>query len=1617
MNGGPAPPGYALVCQNVRGLTPAKLVGLLPWLRDNHVDIAVLTETQTAADPADMLRQQPGAGVLWPRAQFFHCPGHGHTGGITIILSPSLSATAPTVIDVGHASGRILRLDLALGGELVSLLGVYAPAQPTGRAHFFDTELRAALPADGRPVLVGGDFNCVLSEEDVVRRPHSPAPGSRSRFAGAATLKLLMEAHCLRDVWREHSGRSAGFTHLGAVASSGARLDRWLMNGRALALFPRPSSAVAPAACASTDHLCVTLRLFHARADMPSGKGIKGFPLLLLNMPAASAALGAFIAERARELLAGGDVGIVERWDALKEAVHSKAWELYLHHRRLRLRPARAADRRVAEALRALLRARTPASYDAQLAAVRAAQAAATAAWRRLSNGPRAAAEVLDHMYGDCSSYYFHQQVKLPPTPTIVRSLRQPGQPPGAEPVVADLSTAPGVGAALQYATDFYSSASPIGLFRERADVDPAAQATLLQSLTGRLSAADALLAEGPDATGLLGPEELELALRMARRGSSPGYDGLPYEFYRAFQGALLPVLRRVFNAAFGDAASAAPLAALLRGVVCLVLKKDQPADALASYRPITLLNCDAKLIMLVIANRLQRPLDYVIDITQSAFLRGRDISDNVRYQLGLASRLRELGLPGWLLHTDLTKAYDTVDRGWLARSMAAMGLREDGVVRWCRILMAGSSAVVRLNGFLSTPFPVSNGLPQGSALSCTQWVVVLQPMVSYLNQLQAAGHIASHPLPSGAPAPAAPAYADDTAELVRDPATDGVVIREAFALGHRAGLPALSVPKTRLVHLNGAVPVDLDPGAQSHHPATGFQLHDTAAAHRLLGVPMAATEDVCRQAAYARMPGAMCKAADAWEPLRLNALGRAHVAMQCLASKAVYQLNFLAPGPVLLAAMRKTINFFVARTGRAEEEAPVATNLYPGFPVCALPVDKGGLGMPDIEAHAVAMLAKPGWLLFRYTSHPWQDLTRHEVAAAFPAREGRPAGYYQLVTDGGRIALPAGGTPFVCAMADAFARLPLCRAVQPAAQGFDSVLLELTYGNSMLPDAVQPVLPAEVAEPARAWHRLRDVRAAHQRERALSAPERAALALILSRLPAPWRDVVTADRRPDPVWTVLSARGANPMMLAGPDPVSGELRSWELWPCGVLHPLPLDFRPPAGALARPALVVTKPKPRSAWRRVDYEFFEAQRPLPPEERQDVEEPWLVGVYDEMQLDPDAWGVRVDRDTVVSLTSLQVRHARRSMARALAVQRSVAGVDEHGAAWPALWPTTIWHGPALPDDSLLPQLGLDGLEESWRRAWAAAQQPGPPGEQRPPPPWVATPAHRMSRPSPDDRAAARALEALPPRPRPGADAFVAVWRRLRDPTIFRPFRVTCWRLLHGTLGCQAFLEHVRCKVAPPGQRRPVVASCCAAPACLATGEAETLTHAFLTCPEVQPAVDWMLATWAALGQPAAPRCWRVLLADDLAAWPEKPTDAGALRMWTRLRVTTLGAIWRVRCSRDTDPEGGPFARRVARMVTDHLCAAIQRDWQRTQCDVRQLDDGAFCVDWWRGLDCSLSVDKFVEQWADPPVFCRVLGEPPAHHHDPDTRTMELLLGEDLPVVFPFPPLPPDPPLPA
>ena len=176
----------------------------------------------------------------------------------------------------------------------------------------------------------------------------------------------------------------------------------------------------------------------------------------------------------------------------------------------------------------------------------------------------------------------------------------------------------------------------------------------------------------------------------------------------------------------------------------------------------------------------------------------------------------------------------------------------------------------------------------------------------------------------------------------------------------------------------------------------------------------------------------------------------------------------------------------------------------------------------------------------------------------------------------------------------------------------------------------------------------------------------------------------------------------------------------------------------------------------------------------------------------------------------------------------------------------------------------------------------------------------------------------------------ASAFRDVWTRLCDPTLPRHFRSTTWAILHGIIGVNAFIYHTQLQ---PGRPSPDPATrLCSNPTCLSQGVHEDISHAFLQCPAVAPAIDWLLQVWQRLSNSAStpPRTAAVLLADDVNAWPpDIRPQGGALALWTRLRVCVIGALWQVRCLRgEVTIRHESLAHRAISLAVDALTEAIK-----------------------------------------------------------------------------------------
>ncbi|PNW69662.1 hypothetical protein CHLRE_27g757397v5 [Chlamydomonas reinhardtii] len=805
---GGAPPSQV----NVNGLgSPLKARALVSHLQQVGADVAMVQETHATDTTAleSCLRAAQGACLPWRHCLAASPAASPHSCGAAILARSRLSLPGcvlqPPSTD---AAGRVVCWDWDVGHLRLRFMCVYAPTAVADKPAFF-AGLHPHLATD-RVLVVGGDWNCVTDASQEA----APSP---SRAAGAPQLASLLAQFSLVDPWASKRGGAKGYTHPATPKpATPARLDRWYVSATAAPWVVD----VARTYGAPGDHNGVLLTL--ALPDLPHAHREQWrFPTYLLFHPSLRLELEQRLeAHVAANPVAGTGDGACTQWEADKFFLREAATSIHRRHAR-QTRDGLHGVVLAADAAAALADRPGASTAQRQAAAmanlaVREERAAAAAA----SHNARAA---LMEEHGERGTRWFHRQADEPAAGAQepITHLKVPGQP--APVALTGPGTRNTVSAA---AAAMYSSTSPTGLFRVQP-VCTASQQQLLAAIDRKVPADLHAAAEG-SGDGALSDAELMAALAGSANGKAPGSDGVPYEVYKVFWALLGPRLCAAAAAAFAAAADAhdgGEMAAALpaswrEGIITLIYKgKSLDRAELASYRPITLLNCDFKMVSKAVSARLQPALDAVVDELQTAFITGRWIGDNALYLQGLIEWMRlDVGADGTprqggaLYFLDIEKAYDRVHRQWLYASAEGLGFGPR-MLRWIRLITANGSARVCVNGMLSDAFPVLNGLPQGSTASPPLWVIQMQPLTSFLRRQVEQGALRTPLLPSGEQAPPAAHHADDTTLTARDPAVDGPVLMAAVQLFCRASNARVHPDKSkamglgRFAHLTGPCP------------------------------------------------------------------------------------------------------------------------------------------------------------------------------------------------------------------------------------------------------------------------------------------------------------------------------------------------------------------------------------------------------------------------------------------------------------------------------------------------------------------------------------------------------------------------------------------------------------------------------------------------------------------------------------------------------------------------------------------------------------------------------------------------------------------------------------------
>ena len=224
-----------------------------------------------------------------------------------------------------------------------------------------------------------------------------------------------------------------------------------------------------------------------------------------------------------------------------------------------------------------------------------------------------------------------------------------------------------------------------------------------------RISLEDRQLLDSP-----LQLSEITAAIRSMHNGKSPGPDGFPVEFYKTFLDKLAPLMLDMFQQSHQQGALPHTLT---QASISLILKKGKAPLSCSSFRPISLLPVDVKVLAKVFALRLESVVPSIISEDQTGFIRQQHSFTNIRRLLNIIHTPPSPSDPEVVISLDAEKAFDRVEWTHLFSTLGRFGFG-NSFISWIRLLYTSPQASVCTNTQRSKLFPLSRGTRQGCPLS-----------------------------------------------------------------------------------------------------------------------------------------------------------------------------------------------------------------------------------------------------------------------------------------------------------------------------------------------------------------------------------------------------------------------------------------------------------------------------------------------------------------------------------------------------------------------------------------------------------------------------------------------------------------------------------------------------------------------------------------------------------------------------------------------------------------------------------------------------------------------------------------------------------------------------------
>ena len=456
--------------------------------------------------------------------------------------------------------------------------------------------------------------------------------------------------------------------------------------------------------------------------------------------------------------------------------------------------------------------------------------------------------------------------------------------------------------------------------------------------------------------------DELRATLQSCK-DSAPGPDGIPYSVIGLMWPIFGPTLVEAWNYSLehGKLPPSHKVSYLK-----LIPKLGKDLSKLTNWRPITLSNCDHKLITKTYSNRMCEKLASQLEERQTAYLKGRLINDNIRSMIATIGLSEEESLNGLIVALDAKKAFDSVSHKYIERCLDRFGCER--FIPIFRTLYNELSTDIMINGRIEKGFNIKRGVKQGDALSCIIFIMCMEPLLSNIEANASIEPISSRKLNSTLPKTYA--YADDVNATISDsPASLRALFKEYGRLTNVSGLE-LNADKTEILRLNG----DIEQTYQVTYLNRTFNLTTTPKI-KVNGIVLQRDLEALERENADNVCQKMDKHFKAWSRRGLSTLGKILIVKTFGISQIIYSMQSIVLSLESIKKFNALLYKFIWNRHYMASKAPERIKRE----IVNLPIKFGGLGMLDLMSLDESIKLKSlGRLLT--TKHPFLKLAKSKM-------------------------------------------------------------------------------------------------------------------------------------------------------------------------------------------------------------------------------------------------------------------------------------------------------------------------------------------------------------------------------------------------------------------------------------------------------------------------------------------------------------------------------------------------------------------------------------------------------------------------------------------------------------